>query len=243
MDPILQQEEQRRLRVQLIWRLGFAVALIAGVLAVIAWLDREREAPTTPVLEASLPVRIAPPMEMASEAASEVAAEIPETEEIASEIATEETASEPDTASAIATAIPTTTPSATPTLIASRRTAPSTSPQPGHLAVRAVATPARPLIVLPQKPSMAEVVRPSALPRPSMPAHPPISASQYTVQAGSFLHASNAEKLLQQLQGAGIPAYLETRVQIGPFANKAEADAAMAKLRKMGISPVLNSTR
>lgn len=239
MDPILQQEEQRRLRVQLIWRLGFAVALIAGVLAVIAWLDREREAPATPVLEASLPVRIAPPIEIASE----VAAEIPASEEIASEIATEETASEPDTASAIATAIPTTTPSATPTLIASRQTAPSPSPRPSHLPVRAIATPARPLIVLPQKPSMAEVVRPSAFPRSSMPAHPPISASQYTVQAGSFLHASNAEKLLQQLQGAGIPAYLETRVQIGPFANKAEADAAMAKLRKMGINPVLNSAR
>jgi len=48
---------------------------------------------------------------------------------------------------------------------------------------------------------------------------------------------------LQQLQSAGIPAYLETRVQIGPFTNKAEADAAMAKLRKMGINPVLNAAR
>jgi DedD protein len=90
---------------------------------------------------------------------------------------------------------------------------------------------------------MNQFVRPSAIPRPSLPAHPPVSASQYTVQAGAFLHASNAEKLLQQLQSAGIPAYLETRVQIGPFTNKAEADAAMAKLRKMGINPVLNAAR
>ena len=56
---------------------------------------------------------------------------------------------------------------------------------------------------------------------------------------GVFLHANNAEKLLKQLQAAGIPAYLETRVQIGPFKNKAEAEAAAEKLRKMGITPVI----
>ncbi|MBE9609602.1 SPOR domain-containing protein [Chitinilyticum litopenaei] len=59
------------------------------------------------------------------------------------------------------------------------------------------------------------------------------------MQAGVFLHAARAEKLLEQLQQAGIPAYLETRVQIGPFNNKAEADKAIQKLRSMGIEPVV----
>lgn len=234
MDPILQQEEQRRLRVQLIWRLGFAVALIAAVLGVIIWLDREREN-TTPTLEASVPMRIAPPVAMPSEIASEVSSEAPVDESIASEPAP---ASEP--AAAITTSEPTSpqtsaTPQAitpaTATLQATTRQQTTTRPEPSRI----LATPARPLIILPQKPAPAEIQKPAAPARPAMP------TSQYTIQAGAFLHSSNAEKLLQQLQSAGIPAYLETRVQIGPFSSKAEADAAMAKLKQMGITPVLNN--
>ena len=61
----------------------------------------------------------------------------------------------------------------------------------------------------------------------------------YTVQAGVFLQAENAGKLLAQLKTAGVPAYLETRVQIGPFKDKASADAAAVKLKRLGISPVV----
>ncbi|WP_410498005.1 SPOR domain-containing protein [Chitinibacter sp. S2-10] len=70
----------------------------------------------------------------------------------------------------------------------------------------------------------------------------PVSNSRgFSVQAGVFLLSNNAEKLLGQLQQAGIPAYLETRVQIGPFKNKAEADAAVKKLKAMGITPVVKT--
>jgi DedD protein len=245
MDPILQQEEQRRLRTQLIWRLGFAVMLIVGVLGVMIWLDRERESGQSGP-EASLPMRIAPPVEIASEAAS-----APQASEPAIEPASPVAEASTPAASVPETLAPTPTATPLPTIAASKAAtpAPSMAAAPRSRATatpainREIAIPTRPVIVLPQKPAVGEPVRAAPPMRPSTPANPPVSASQFTVQAGNFLHASNAEKLLRQLQEAGIPAYLETRVQIGPFASKSEADAAMARLRKMGINPVLNPAR
>ena len=74
LDPILQQEEQRKLRTQLMWRLAFAVLLVGGVLGALAWLDQDKE----PQMTVTTPhdARIA--SSIASEAASAVASE-PET--------------------------------------------------------------------------------------------------------------------------------------------------------------------
>jgi cell division protein FtsN len=61
----------------------------------------------------------------------------------------------------------------------------------------------------------------------------------YLVQAGMFTSATNAQALQKKLARAGIDARVETRVQLGPFKDKAEAERALAKLRKLGISAVL----
>lgn len=64
-------------------------------------------------------------------------------------------------------------------------------------------------------------------------------AKRFLMQVGVFSNHANAEELMNKLQAAGIPARIESRVQVGPFATRAEVDAARAKLKSMGIDDVL----
>ena len=61
----------------------------------------------------------------------------------------------------------------------------------------------------------------------------------YEVQLGVFTDMENAKQLQAKLTQNGIPSHSETRVQVGPFANKAEADAAKEKLKALGIGAVV----
>ncbi len=61
------------------------------------------------------------------------------------------------------------------------------------------------------------------------------SARRFLVQVGVFSNHANAEELMHKLHVAGIPAQIESRVQVGPFASRMEADAARAKLKAMGL--------
>ena len=65
------------------------------------------------------------------------------------------------------------------------------------------------------------------------------SQGNYMVQAGTFRSTANARALQRQLQRAGVVAHLETRVQLGPFKNKSDADRALARAKKLGIAAVL----
>ena len=65
----------------------------------------------------------------------------------------------------------------------------------------------------------------------------------YMIQVGVFTSPANARALQKQLHRAGMDAHLETRVQLGPFKNKQEADKALARTKKLGISAVLVSAR
>ncbi|MBK7662118.1 MAG: SPOR domain-containing protein [Sterolibacteriaceae bacterium] len=55
------------------------------------------------------------------------------------------------------------------------------------------------------------------------------------MQVGVFSNLDNAEDLRKKLADAGIPAQIEARVQVGPFATQAEAAAAQKKLKSLGI--------
>ena len=60
--------------------------------------------------------------------------------------------------------------------------------------------------------------------------------SGYTVQAGAtFSDPKQAEAVYARLAQEGIPAALETRVLVGPFRTRAEADAARARMKTLGI--------
>ncbi|HQR04432.1 MAG TPA: SPOR domain-containing protein [Rhodocyclaceae bacterium] len=60
---------------------------------------------------------------------------------------------------------------------------------------------------------------------------------QYLVQMGVFNNVTNAEELRAKLELNGIPATIEARVRVGPFASKDEAEAAQAKMAALGITP------
>ncbi len=87
----------------------------------------------------------------------------------------------------------------------------------------------------------AKVAPPAAttLPSPPAKAEPIGSSVGYQVQLGLFASMGNAQKLVKELQKHGIAAHTVTRVQVGPFKNRAEADEAMKKLRELGYAPLL----
>ena len=70
-----------------------------------------------------------------------------------------------------------------------------------------------------------------------------VLAKAYMIQVGVFTSPANAQALQKQLHGAGMDAHLETRVQLGPFRDKQEADKALARAKKLGINAVLVSAR
>jgi cell division protein FtsN len=117
-------------------------------------------------------------------------------------------------------------------------------PQPPVEAAPSAATPSTP----PPDPPVV-VNEPERLPPPpptrSRPPEPAASneAAGYLVQAGMFTSASNAQALQKKLTQAGIKARVETRVQLGPFKDRAEAEQAISKLRKLGINAVLVPAR
>lgn len=61
----------------------------------------------------------------------------------------------------------------------------------------------------------------------------------YAVQLGMFNSTGNAEKLNQKLNQSGIKAHIESRVYIGPFKTKADADAAIKKAKELGVDAVV----
>jgi DedD protein len=63
------------------------------------------------------------------------------------------------------------------------------------------------------------------------------------VQVGVFTSPANAQALQHQLVKAGIPAHTETRVQLGPFQDRREAETALAKVKKLGVNAVLVAPR
>ncbi len=67
----------------------------------------------------------------------------------------------------------------------------------------------------------------------------PVTGKAYVVQVGVFMSPANAQALHQQLLKAGIPAHTETRVQLGPFRDRLEAETALAKVKKLGVDAVL----
>jgi cell division septation protein DedD len=68
-----------------------------------------------------------------------------------------------------------------------------------------------------------------------VPPTPALPSGSFAVQLGVFSNVTNAQDLQAKLKQAGIPAQLETRVQVGPFLNKEEAMRAQDKLRVLGL--------
>ncbi|NCS66322.1 MAG: hypothetical protein AUJ86_00115 [Hydrogenophilaceae bacterium CG1_02_62_390] len=68
---------------------------------------------------------------------------------------------------------------------------------------------------------------------------PTAADGRYAIQVGVFADPTHAQALVDRLTAQGIHAHLETRVQVGPYANRAEADKAQAVLKKLGITGLI----
>lgn len=109
---------------------------------------------------------------------------------------------------------------------------PLTRPATGRLAILRSAEPGLP-VERPPEPAHSAVKR----------AATPVAKSGFGLQLGVFRDPGNAEELRAKLEQNGIPAFIEARVQAGPFASRAEADLARGKLKALGITEGLLITR
>ena len=113
-------------------------------------------------------------------------------------------------------------------------------PQPGPGPQKA-AKPAQQPLVTAQNPPL-QLTPPTPAPAPATAAAPKPTATpvaSYVVQFGVFSNPQNALQLAEKLKQVGIDAQTETRVQLPVFKNKAEAEAALVKMREKGITATI----
>jgi len=124
----------------------------------------------------------------------------------------------------------------------------STTPSPLADAMRPVAEPeslqGKSLEVLMQRP--ADAANPAGDPSAKSPADESLKPASSVpklpkgphLQAGIFASPANAEEMRKKLEAEGYPAYLETRVHVGPFQSRKEADKAREKLKEQGTATI-----
>lgn len=123
-----------------------------------------------------------------------------------------------------------------PLKAAKQVTPPATARQAGIRPAEPAAAPAK----VDARREIARVMPEESRPTTHAPASRPLTqaaetARRFLVQVGVFGNHANAEELVTKLQAAGIPARIESHVQVGPFASRAEVDAARAKLKSLGL--------
>lgn len=216
-------EDDDALRKRLLSRIAVAGVAIVGLLGGLAVYDslNKPQAPAMPPM-AAVPADPAP-----AAVVEKSVEEKTETDQAADSDAKEIVPEHSETAFAPP-------PVEKPVKAAKPLTAPATARQAGMKPSEPVAA-ARP-------DARQEIAR--SAPGRSAPAHAPASrplaqaaetARRFLVQVGVFGNHANAEELVGKLQAAGIPAQIESHVQVGPFASRAEVDAARAKLKSLGL--------
>lgn len=112
--------------------------------------------------------------------------------------------------------------------------APTASPAPA-VAASAAAQPQSGAAPAPVAgmPARTGAAAPVAAQAAAAPAEAP--ARGYVLQFGFFSSVARAEELKARMAQAGIPAQVETRLVVGPFADRREALAAQSRLREKGI--------
>jgi len=208
-------------RSALLRRAGIAAVLIAALLAGLSWFERAQtgadvpamaEAPPPPPLP-ELP-RGAPPMPTAEAVEAMVAAEAgqaPAGDQAAAELTAAPVVVEPDKR----------TDETPPALSGSPRLV---------LGGDSAATDGKP--TPPPAPAAATAPAPKTALAKAAPA--PVKDG-YLVQLGVFSAPGNAQALVDKVDALGIPAHIESRVVVGPFKDRAEADAARKQIAQSGL--------
>lgn len=231
------------LRGKLIGRLavaGLLVALLLGVLAIFDYLANPPEEADEPVFTERVPV--APRKEMSQPVKPADNLPEPPAPEKAEPAVEPPPPPQVDAKPAIApekhTEEVSTTPGGKPA--SARQAAPVPAVPEATSAPSNIVPPPRsvtPSEPAPARPS-AHVVEQKPAPAVSPPSAPRLF-SGFLLQAGVFTSIQRAEELHARLTLSGVPSTLETRVQVGPFRTKREAEAAQAKLKELGVETIL----
>lgn len=250
------------MRSKLINRLAVAGGLVASLLAVLAFFDylaAPPEEPEAPVFSQPVPVapkkEVSQPVTQASNLPEPPAPEEsakPVAEPPPPEVSATPTLAEPAAAPAQGRPrskgqahkeVATETPGEfrVPGRSTASHSTPAPRPKLPETPTEMTSSPA----MLPAERSGAEPLQPSARvvhvqPAPAVvPPNVQRLFSGFLLQAGVFTSQQRAEELHAKLTLSGVPSTLETRVQVGPFRTRQEAEAAQEKLRELGINTVL----
>jgi DedD protein len=118
---------------------------------------------------------------------------------------------------------------------------------PGAAAVKPEVQSKPPVAPAPAKPAaLDEAAKAQALlDGKEAPTAPAAAEARFVVQVGAFSDAGKAREARLKLERAGLKTYTQvvdtkdgrrTRVRVGPFADRAEADKAVAKIKKLELS-------
>ncbi|MXN73890.1 sporulation protein [Burkholderia sp. 4701] len=225
LDPTLPEKQRARRR------LVGAIALVVAAVIVLPMVLDSHPKPVTDDISIDIPNR------PAHQAAA------PRSDEDASDVQAGVAHDEPPASdTAIAAAVPPAREPARPaakpdTPTATANVAPKPAPKPAAPAAK----PAAP------KPAPAAVANADAAGSDGDAATPSSPAgARFAVQLGSFKDDATARAWATKLKSAGVPAYVEhrkqadgsvaTQLRAGPFADRAAASAAIAKVREAGLT-------
>ena len=242
-------EEADALKRRLYLQIGLAVALILvllGGLALVDEMNAPPPKPVEPVARAASPAQALPaappaPQVPALSAESAEAAALPEaTADAAQESSAPPTS--PETLTAEPAAAPPLRPLTQPASARLAAIPPGESGRALKPAPTARGEPAAELARQAQIPpsahtqAQAQAPAPASRPLSRASAHTIASGGGYLLQLGVFSNTANAEELRATLELNGIPAQVESRVQVGPFASRAEAEQMRERLKKLGMN-------
>lgn len=236
------------MRSKLLKRLAMAGALVAVLLGVLATFDYL----ATPSEENDAPIFLQP-------------VPVPPKKEIIQPVVVNETLPEPPVTPVVEAEpdVPPPPVVESPPVVEESKVAPNPERKaPAAPASKPVPVPATsgvvektPPAVVPEETAPASVAKPAAnkveAVKPEVSKHPeprataqvvpaaPAVPNGFVLQAGVFSSIKRAEELHAQLTLSGVPSTLETRVQVGPFRTRQEAEAAQAKLKELGVQTIL----
>lgn len=240
------QDDLNDIKRKLAWRMGAAGLMIVGLLGGLALFDHYSAPTITEPSEPQFTEPVPVPKKMVTQPVTPVE---PPAEVLKDESKpAEPEASAPPVDSAATLAEPPPRPEVTAQPVLPRAS------QPAPRAPSSAVVPLAANAMKASEPKPAVVAAPanrpgapveSALPTPPAPATPPAQAplsrlfKGFALQAGVFTDPRRAEDLHAKLMLEGIPSSIESRVEVGPFKTRAEAEAARAKMKSLGIDTVL----
>ncbi|KVW48664.1 SPOR domain-containing protein [Burkholderia ubonensis] len=235
LDPTLPEKQRARRR------LVGAIALVVAAVIVLPMVLDSHPKPVTDDIAIDIPNRpahhAAPSRD---EDASDVQAGVAHDEPPASDTAAAAIAAAPAPA-ATEVAKDAAKPAAKPDTATTTATTASIAPKPAPAAPAQPAKPAKPAAPKPAPAAVANADDGGDAATPSSPA-----GARFAVQLGAFKDDATARSWATKLKSAGVPAYVEhhkqadgstaTLLRAGPFADRAAASAAIAKVREAGLT-------